>query len=208
MKKNKDLKLNLGCGPTGIKGWLNYDWGVLPFLSKMQSFRKILVKLEILPNTYDITWPAIKLVDIRKKLPLPNDSVKYIYCSHVLEHFERWEALKILQECKRILALKGFIRVIIPDIKKMISFPETKLNHLWWGYEKEIEPKNFIERFRGKFIRAHKWHYSEETIKSLMNEAGFTKIILCDFRKGKVPDIEKLDLQDHKEHSLYLEATK
>lgn len=202
------VKLNLGCGPTGINGWLNYDWGILAFFSKLPLLRKIAVKLGILPSAYDIVWPEVKLVDIRKKFPLQNNSVQYIYCSHALEHFEPWEALKILKDCKRVLAPKGFIRIVIPDIKKMISFPETKLNHLWWGYEKEKEPKNLIERFSRKFIRAHKWHYSERTIKSLMIEAGFTKIIFCDFRKGRVPDIEKLDLQAYKEHSLYLEATK
>ncbi len=202
------IKLNLGCGPTGIKGWTNYDWGILPFLSKMPLLRKIVIKLGILPSTYDIAWQEIKLVDIRKKFPLQNNSVQYIYCSHVLEHFEQWEALKILKDCKRVLIPKGLIRIVIPDIKKMISFSETKLNHLWWGYEKEKEPKNLIERLNRKFIRVHKWHYSEKTIKSLMVETGFIKIILCDCRKGKVPDIEKLDLQAHKEHSLYLEAVK
>ncbi len=59
-----------------------------------------------------------------------------------------------------------------------------------------------------KFIRDHQWDYDVDELKILLREAGFSKINLCDFRKGDVPDIKKLDLKNHKNHSLYMEAVK
>ena len=208
----KEIKLNIGCGPSGLKGWLNYDWGVLPLLSKLTYLRKVLIFLGMLPKTYATSWPPIKLVDIRRKFPLKDDMVKYIYCSHVLEHFERWEALKILRECRRVLQKNGIMRIVVPDIEKMLQlYYQTQnrsgreLCRLWWGYDKDIEPRNLIQRLSRKFIRDHQWNYDEHELEILLKEAGFLKIEFCDFRKGKVPDIKYLDT--HKTGSLFIEAS-
>lgn len=209
------LKLNIGCGPSGLKGWLNYDWGILPLLSKLTYLRKILIFLGVLPKAYETSWPPIKLVDIRRKFPLKDNTVKYIYCSHVLEHFDRWEALKILKECWRVLQKGGVIRIVVPDIEKMFQLyrqvknrPGRDLCRLWWGYDKDIEPRNLIQRLSGKFIRDHRWNYDKKELSMVLKEAGFIDIKSLDFRKGMLPDLEKLDLKSHKDHSLYIEATK
>lgn len=222
IKKDKVLKLNIGSGPSGIKGWLNYDWGMLPFLSKLKILRHGLVYMGILPKSYDISWPPIKLVDIRKKFPLQNSIVQFIYCSHVLEHFERWETLRILKECKRVLKKGGCIRVVVPDIEKIckmyqeslsdksrnpfISRPGRELCRAWWGYEKDINPKNIIQYLSRKFIRGHAWNYDKYELELLLKEAGFEEIKLVSFQEGAMPDIKKLDLESHKDHSLYVEA--
>ena len=90
------VKINLGSGPVSAKGWKNYDWGLLPILGKYR-LTSIFIKIGILPKTYDWQWPKIELVDIREGLPDSDKSVDYIYCSHVLEHFEKNEALSILR---------------------------------------------------------------------------------------------------------------
>lgn len=220
----KEIKLNLGCGPTGLDGWLNYDWGVLPFLSYLPFLRRLLIKLGILPQEYDQRWSKIKLVDIRKKLPLKNDIVKYIYCAEVLEHFEYWEVLKTLKECRRVLTKGGCIRITVPDLEKMYTIYKRSLSHktthpsisrpgrelcvAWWGYEKDRKPRNLIERGVRYFIRDHKWHYDYYELKLLLRKAGFEQIRLCEFRKGLVPDLEKLDLECHQATGLYMEAIK
>ena len=211
----KEIKLNIGCGPSGLVGWVNYDWGLLPLLSKLKIIRKILIVLKILPTEYDLNWPTLRLVDIRHRFPLEAETVKYVYCSHVLEHFERWEALKILKECWRVLEKGGVIRVIVPDIEKMYQIYQQfvprrgrELNRLWWGFNKDERPQNFVQRLARRFIRDHKWNYDQHELETLLKEAGFSRIELCDFQEGVVPDIKRLDLEIHKNHSLYTEATK
>lgn len=211
----KIIKLNIGCGPSGIAGWLNYDWGMLPLLSKTPLIRKTMAIFGLLPNQYVLKWPNLKLVDIRRRFPLEDESVKFIYCSHVLEHFERWEAAKILTECWRVLERDGVIRVVVPDIEKMFDlYHQTKTRpgqmfcRLWWGYDKDKIPANFLQVFSRRFIRDHQWHYDKQELNLMLRKAGFIKINWVGFGKGSLPDIEKLDLESHENHSLYAEAFK
>jgi predicted SAM-dependent methyltransferase len=208
-------RLNIGCGPSGINGWLNYDWGILPLLSKLGLIRQLLVNFKILPREYNVKWPSIKLVDIRKKFPLKDNAIQHIYCSHVLEHFERWEALQILKECRRVLRRRGVIRIVIPDIKKIcqiyyksVSRPGRELCRLWWGFDKDEKPQGLIQSLARRFIRDHYWNYDQKELEILLSEAGFSQIKLSDFQKGKFPDINSLDLESHRNYSLYLEASK
>ena len=111
-------KLNLGSGPNSAKGWINYDWGLLPLIGKLR-LNTMLVKLGLLDKSYDWKWPKITLVNIKNDLPDEDESVDYIYCSNVLEHFEKYESTAVLKECQRVLKKDGIVRVIVPDLKKL-----------------------------------------------------------------------------------------
>ena len=215
MEQN-EIRLNIGCGPNGLDNWLNFDWGVLPLLSKFPRFRRAIINVGLLPEGYDLRWAKLKLVDIRKRFPLEDESIRFIYCSHVLEHFERWEALHILRECRRCLHKDGTFRLVIPDIRKLISWYEAKVSarepraardlcRLWWGFDKDVQPQSAFGRFARRFVRDHQWNYDQEELELLVKEAGFPSMTICDFRQGAVPDLDKLDLADHKPHSIYVE---
>lgn len=215
LKKEKVVKVNLGSGPSGIDGWINYDWGVLPLLSRFVKIRSLLIKFGFLSAWYDVSWPKIKLVDIRKKIPLKNNSVDYIYCSHVLEHFERWQALKVLKESYRVLKKGGVIRIAVPDIAKMVflyendsSFGGKEFCRLWWGFEKDVRPKGLWGWLARKFIRGHQWNYDVKEMSRLIKEAGFSKIKRRSFRKGRLPDLDRIEIEVHKKASMYIEAEK
>ncbi len=199
-------KLNLGSGPNSARGWINYDWGLLPFLGKFK-LTSILVKLGLLDKSYDWKWPKIELVDIRARLPDDDKSVDYIYCSHVLEHFEKEAAINILKECKRVLKDKGIIRIVLPDLNKIIKNYEgaDKFNREYFGFDKDLYV-GFLGKIKRLFIRGHQWMYDTNSAKQLLKEAGFKNIKSCSFRKGSVPNLESLDIEQHHKISLYLEA--
>jgi predicted SAM-dependent methyltransferase len=211
--KNKTKKLNLGCGPSGINGWTNYDYGVLPLLSKFPQVRHLICNLGLLPKNYDVTWPEIELVDIKNKFPANDNSIDYIYCSQVLEHFNEYESKDILKESHRVLKKGGIIRVSVPDIAAMLKLYEKnkdprETNITWWGYEKDIPPANIIAKLSKFFIRDHQWHYDKNSMKKLLKNCGFKKVTVKSFRKGNVPDLAKVELEIHRLHSLYIEAEK
>jgi len=189
-------KLNLGCGPSGKNGWINYDWGILPLINKL-GLTKILVQMGILDKNYLVKWPKFFLVDIRKRFPLNDDEIDYVYCSHVLEHFEPWEAKKILTESRRVLKKGGKIRLILPDIAYIIkNYGDAgQFNEFVFGYNKE---KKYRFSF---FIRGHQWMYDKKSFKKLLEECGFKKIKLSSWKKGS-------DLEIHKNMSFYYEAEK
>ncbi|TRZ51001.1 methyltransferase domain-containing protein [bacterium] len=216
MNKDKNIKLNIGCGPCGIDGWLNYDFGILPLLSTFPVLKSILIKTHLLSSFYQIKWPEIKLVDIRKKFPLSNSSVKVIFCSQVLEHFEYWEAKHILSECYRVMKTGGILRISVPDIEKIISNYSTNKDKVGsarefdktvFGDEKDLKP-NIVKKLSIFFIRYHKWHYNYPYMCQLLKETGFSKIIKCGYRKGETPDLIKLELGIHRSTSMYVEASK
>lgn len=187
-------KVNLGSGPSGKKGWINYDWGLLPFLNKY-GLIKLAVLLGFIDKSYLIKWPKILLVDIRKKLPLKDESVDFVYCSHVLEHFKPDIILNVLKESKRVLKKKGTLRIVVPDIKYIIkNYKNAKqFNEYVFGYDKERK-----YRF-SMFIRGHEWMMDKEEIKSKLIEAGFKKI--------KFTNRKDIDLKVYKGNSLFVEAS-
>lgn len=68
-------------------------------------------------ENYDLNWDDPKLkVDITKPLPWPDNSVDRILLEHVLEHCSAPDALRCLDECKRILKPAGVLRVCVPGI--------------------------------------------------------------------------------------------
>ena len=58
-------------------------------------------------------------VDISKPLPFPDGCASRIFAEHVLEHVTHREAWNFLQECFRLLAPSGVIRIAIPDLERM-----------------------------------------------------------------------------------------
>jgi len=208
-----EIKVNLGAGPSGINGWLNLDWGILPILAKAGWPRTLLIKLGILEENYNVVWPEFRLYDIRRKLPFGDKSVDFIYCSHVLEHFEKYQVLNILKECQRILKNDGVLRVVVPDIKKIIKIygednDADKFAELIWGYNKSRLEKSRIDRLKEYFIRGHQWSYDTDSMKKIMLAAGFKMTKVESFCQGKTPDLKKLELEGQKKESLYLEASK
>ena len=92
----KDLLVQVGCGPHGREGWVNVD-----------------------------CFPGKKvncLYDIRKNLPFDDASVRGIYSEHVVEHLDYSEEIPVfLAECYRCLAPGGILRIIVPDAGRYLK---------------------------------------------------------------------------------------
>jgi predicted SAM-dependent methyltransferase len=173
------------------------------------GFTTTLVKLGLLDKSYDLKWPNISLVNLNHELPDEDESVDFIYCSHVLEHFERQKTVNILRECRRVLKDKGAIRIVLPDLSKLIKdySDADKFNREYFGFDKDLYV-GWMGIIKRMFIRGHQWMYDKKSAKELLIESGFKKIKLFSFRKGEVPNLDKLDLKMHQKLSMYYEAKK
>ncbi len=226
-----EKKINLGCGPIGKEDWTNVDWGILAILHKAPLFEKMLLRLNLFPKGYNVKWPKnLKLHNCRKNLPFEPNSIDYIYTSHFLEHFKKFEAEKIIKDCYRILKTGGVIRIAVPDLELLVKkYLEKdidyfrKIQHLMNKDKTEkviladilvdnFYPQFYKERVSGLaklrcfFIRPHFWMYDYASLKTLLESARFKKIERKSFRQGKVPDLDTLDV--FPEMSLYVEAEK
>lgn len=87
--------VNLGCGRRFLKGWVNID-----FVS---------------------TDPAVQAHDLRKGIPLDDNTAGVVYHSHILEHFSRKDGIAFQKECYRVLKPGGVIRVAVPDLQQLAA---------------------------------------------------------------------------------------
>ncbi len=97
------LKINIGCGNTGLDDWVNIDKSPLGRIANHKTLKNIIFKCKILPKKYDLKLPNNYLVhDTRKGLPFEDNSIGVIYSSHFFEHLTYFEARDLIKECYRV----------------------------------------------------------------------------------------------------------
>jgi ubiquinone/menaquinone biosynthesis C-methylase UbiE len=82
-------KLNLGCGPYPIAGYINIDF-----------------------NPRQVKADLIR--DVRRGLPYDDASVDHIVASHFLEHLTCDEMLGVMEECWRVLKPGCALSIVVP----------------------------------------------------------------------------------------------
>jgi len=89
--RNGRALLNVGCGKVFSTHWTNIDLAPLP--------------------------PHVLGVDLRERLPFPDDCFDGIYSSHVLEHFSPDAGASLVREMVRCLVPAGVCRLVVPDLE-------------------------------------------------------------------------------------------
>ena len=211
-------QLHIGCGPCPIRGWHNYDSNLFVHIAKLPFATHLVACLPFVPrsiiafmalvNKYDINF-----ADAAKRLPEPHDSVHTMYSSHMLEHLERDEAVAFLKEAQRVLLKGGIIRIVVPNLDYFVrTYLEDNDSH------KFIEdlclvsakPKKLIKKLQ-YVIMGHGWHhamYNEQSLVRLVEEAGFVNITILRPGETMIANHDGLNLREHEEQSIYLEAYK
>ena len=195
-----EIKINIGCGLSGISGWRNLDNSPTIWISRIPVLNRLL-KAPL--------WPRdVRKYDVRKGLPYPDNSVRYIYSSHTFEHFTHPESLAIAKECFRALAPKGILRIVVPDLGLIIReyladqtplAAQTFLSRLslHHSFQDIVHPgSNHSQMFDGK------------ALVHLLREAGFAAPAVSEYCKSAIPEIDQIELEVRKRESLYVEAEK
>ena len=159
------MKLHLGCGKRNFgEDWVHIDGGTHEHL-----------------HSRDITT-----------LPFEGGTVELVYASHVLEYFDREEAVDVLKEWKRVLVPEGTLRVAVPDFEAMVRlYVETSAS-----LDKFLGPLYGKMNMGDKKIY-HKTVYDEYSLKALLFENGFRNIVLYNWR-----DTEHSHIDDHSQAYL------
>jgi predicted SAM-dependent methyltransferase len=105
--------LNLGCGERLHPAWVNLD--LRPADASVQK------------------W------DLQAELPFPEESFDVVYHSHVLEHFSKGEGLRLLERCRRVLRRGGTIRVVVPDLERIVQLYVSSFEKCVAGEEQAAE---------------------------------------------------------------------
>ncbi len=126
--EERPIRLNLGCGMTGLEGWINMDADpLIPFRFALRGLQPLIRRgfLPFSPTTFEYylrnpTPPDFMLWNFaRKRLPFGDESVDAVFSSHALEHFPRFVGRQILGEVHRVLRPGGVVRIVVPDIQSL-----------------------------------------------------------------------------------------
>ena len=155
------VKLHLGCGKRDFgDDWIHIDGGDFQHL-----------------HSHDVT-----------QLPFEENSVDLIYASHLLEYFDREEAVEVLSEWRRVLRYPpggpgGVLRLAVPDFETMVIL------YLW---KKEYKLESFLgplygkmnmetvhmedNRFKESKTVYHKTTYDLDSLTELLESVGMENI--------------------------------
>jgi SAM-dependent methyltransferase len=124
MSHEGPVVLNLGCGfHTGSDPMIvNVDFS--PFIRARTSALGNLVARRVLRGErlrrYESMEGTLVAHDLRHGIPFDDQSVDFVYHSHVLEHLDRDVAPGFLKEIFRVLKPGGLQRIVVPDLELLV----------------------------------------------------------------------------------------
>jgi len=197
-------KLNIGCGENFVENWVNIGLIDLPkglyFLSKTKN-----------------SAPYVHF-DITQEFPIRPNTIQFIYASHFIEHLNFPQALIFLKNCYTVTRSDGVIRLTFPDLELWNKkYMEDDLGFFTKYYDYTKHSNKLPElRTKGEIFMSqvhgwdHKWCYDFDSIKDILERAGYSEVVRKKAFDSSLPDIEKLepDNQQRLLETIYVEAKK
>ena len=109
--RNEDFPrcLNIGCGRRYHRAWANLD-------------------LEANDST-------VIRHDVKRGIPFDAGHFNAVYHSHVLEHLKPEQGQRLIEECFRVLAPGGVLRIVVPDLERIARLYLETHQKAWSGDE-------------------------------------------------------------------------
>lgn len=157
--------LNLGCGYPRIEGaeWVNVDNLLLQLQDGTPEKDNLLAETNYIDH--DITTP----------LPFSDSEFDGVLASHVFEHFDAQEGLRIMVECRRVLKPSAPLLVSVPDASYFRRVHAEDRVSNWPRLFGVTDPQNPISSFfeAALWFDQHKAILTEDALWGYFTRAGF-----------------------------------
>lgn len=212
-----DLKINIGCGPTGqIGGFDNLDNSPSVLVNRVPGLKRLLRLVgTISEEQCGADWSGVIRCDASKGLPYADESVDKIYSSHFLEHIPEERGKHVLRECHRVLRKGGVMRLVVPDLlwhaRKYVAETESMVHKTALPDDRRAHDA-FLRTVCGAFLAKkrygaeHCYMYDLPTLVSILRDVGFRAIQKRDFREGEDDELAACDTRP--DDSLHVEVYK
>jgi SAM-dependent methyltransferase len=175
-------RLNWGCGPDGVPGWLNSD-----------------VK----------SGPGIDLsADILDGLPLAADSIDYVVSIHALPELPYSSLLPALEELRRVLKPGGVLRLALPDLLKGVDAYRRGYRDYFLIPDEDMESLGGKLVLQLVWYGYSRTPFVYEFIEELLRRAGFAHVHESAYGQTGSPFEGITELDNRKDESLFVEAVK
>lgn len=150
------IRLDLGAGHKHEDGWVRVDFAI----DRRKCTTKGGVTQQGAPLTPDVE------ADLRA-LPFPDNYAYEARAIHVIEHFQIWDAPKVMKEWVRVLKPGGELAIECPCLDKIIKLfdvPNIPPYYTYWGLygDPRLEDP----------LMMHHWCYTENQLRRLMASCG------------------------------------
>lgn len=170
----RPLRLHLGSGRHHLEGWVDVDaYGSRPDL----------------------------VVDLEHPLPFPDRSAEAIFAEHVLEHFAAPVALALVEECHRVLAPGGVLRIVVPDFAPVAATYLQDGNATVSGH---VAPSPLLTLARTVYGHGHRTVWDATTLTAVLSDVGFATVEVSEYGAGRLRPSP--DSATRAPGSLYVEA--
>lgn len=219
--------LNLGCGSRTSDACVNIDWS--PYLRLKKSRVGARVAPLVLRGERRERFAALDgnvvVHDLRKRLPIEDNSADAVYHSHVLEHIDRHQVGFFLAEIRRVLRPGGVQRIVVPDFElacrryladldDCAERPEAVADHdrsvgaiieqmvrreaSGTGEQPPLRrlAENVVFGDARRRGETHQWMYDRVNLASVLAEAGFRDVRVVDHRTSSIPGWDRIRLDE------------
>jgi predicted SAM-dependent methyltransferase len=154
----------------------------------------------------DFYFPADVSLDLRYGLPIPDDSVQFIYSEHLVEHFSLNDSLRLFSECRRVLAADGVMRVATPDLTEIVRDYRMDWRKQDWVNWDEYQWIDSGACAVNTAVRewGHLYLWDFEEMDTRLRSLGFQDVLRCDL--GESDNAELRGLETRADSLLVVEA--
>jgi SAM-dependent methyltransferase len=175
------LRLNLGCGPNVVPGWINMD--VRPVPGALQG-------------------------DLRSGLPLADASMDCIAAIHLIQDLPYPEIAPALAEMRRVLRPGGALRLAVPDLDRAIRAYLARDPAYWYvpdEHARSVGAKLVTQIvWYGSVRTPCTWDFLREWLLG----AGYRDVRRCGFGETHSAHPELARLDNRERETLFVEAVR
>lgn len=179
------MKISLGSGGVRLAGWIHIDFDAC-------------------------CRPDIR-ADLRADLPFETACADFLHSEDFIGQLTFSQARHFLTECHRILKPGGVLRILTPDLEKLVSLYQKRDQHLKDLWDQEVGIPLVVGTM-GELVHAaltfaeQNSFFDEETLRALLEPIGFT-VHRREFGQSPFPELRNIDLRTPDNAiSLYLDC--
>ena len=193
-------RMHIGCGDVILDGWLNVLY------ERRQEYGRLKHK----GNGWFLNY------DLLRDWPVDDNSLSFVAGSHMIEHLDLNHGMILVKQAYQALKGGGVIRLSCPDLETYArhyvngdkKFFDHPLVREWCAFKAaETSGQIFIAKAYDSG-GAHKWFYDFDSLKDILERAGFAEVKKVSRLQGQVPGLELLEPPQRELETVYVEATK
>jgi SAM-dependent methyltransferase len=174
------MRLNVGCGPTRAKGWINAD-------------RRV-------DGGADVSG------DVCGGLPIASGSIDYAVAMHVLQDLPYLEIVPALIELRRVLRGGGVLRAGVPDLERGIAAFLRDDPAYFYVPDDEVRTPGAKLVVQAIWYGSVRTPFTWDFAREVCAKAGFRESRRAGFGLTTTPHPDIVTLDNRERETLFFEA--